>query len=203
MKGALPLAEATTIALSIRQTLLEAVESCSRVEIAGSIRRCKPVVGDIELVAQIDPAMEFGATVGIKDALRSIGVRRADPIVRKDGVAVKAPWGDRYLRGLCQYIGPIQLDLFVVRPPAEFGPVFLIRTGAAAFSQMMVTRLHRYNMVCSEGRILRRDPNGDVDVPCPTEEEFFRLVRLPVIPPELREPEFPETAALLAGETVP
>lgn len=202
MKGRLPLAEAETIAQSIRRWLLDTSGAFSRVEIAGSIRRRKPTVGDIELVAELD--LEFGAMARIQSSLRAARVQRADPTVRKDGVIVKAPWGDRYMKGV--YVAGddrVQIDLFMVRPPAEWGPVFLIRTGAAIFSKMMVTRLHRYNMVCSEGRILRREAQEDVVVPCPTEERFFELVHLPFIPPERRDFVFPETAVLLAGEPTP
>jgi DNA polymerase/3'-5' exonuclease PolX len=187
-KAPRPLEVVEPVAQHIRRCLASDAHAFRRIEIAGSIRRRKPMVGDIELVAEIDPESDLGATDRVKLALRAAGVRRANPITRSDGVEVKAPWGDRYLKGL--YGGtPLecQVDLFIVRPPAEWGVVFLIRTGSAEFSQAVVTRLHRYALRTEEGHIISKDDDGTVAyVPCESEEEFFRLARLPVIPPEKR-----------------
>jgi DNA polymerase/3'-5' exonuclease PolX len=155
-------------------------------------------VGDIELVGEIDPELDLGATDRVKAALSRAHVRRADPVVRKDGVSVQAPWSDRYLKGVYGSGTPlaVQLDLFIVRPPAEWGVVFLIRTGSADFSQAMVTRLHHYGLKSVDGAIVHSGAGGTNSyVACPAEEDFFRLARLPFIPPERRHLEDPETAA--------
>ena len=84
----------------------------------------------------------------------------------------------------------VQIDLFVVLPPAVWPVVFLIRTGSARFSQAIVTRLHRYGLQSAEGHIERKcSPNETV--PCETEEDFFRLAGMPYVPPENRTIEDP------------
>lgn len=185
-KGAIPLPTAAAHARRLAMTLYDGADALTRVEIAGSIRRLKPTVGDIEIVAEIDPEREFGATARIAHTLGSVGVHRAGPAARADGVHVRAPWGDRYMKGEWEpELGVhVQVDLFVVRPPAEWGVVYLIRTGSAEFSQAVVTRLHRYGLRSEDGRIV--DPMGRT-VPCPDEEKFFRLAGLPQIPPEDRD----------------
>jgi DNA polymerase/3'-5' exonuclease PolX len=200
MKGKLPIEEAESIASRIAGVLMGQAKAFRRVEIAGSIRRRKPLVGDIELVGEIDPELEFDATSRIKTALRMANVRRGDPTIRTDGVTVKAPWGDRYLKGIHEGAGTaVQIDLFVVRSPAEWGPVFLIRTGSAEFSQAMVTRLHRFGLRCEDGRILKQVGSQVERVPCGGEERFFELVGLPYLPPEERDIALPNTWALVGG----
>lgn len=197
MKSEMPLAEAREIAQHIAATLTMHAQAFSRVEIAGSIRRKKPTVGDIEIVAQIDPNLEFGSTGRIIHALAGTGVHRAGPITRKDGIEVSAPWSERYMKGV--YARPgltdnrIQVDLFIVRPPAEWGVVFLIRTGSAKFSEAMVTRLHRYGVRSQDGRIVNCGVPDGTEIPCSTEDDFFRLAHLPFIQPEKRDMSFPET----------
>jgi len=212
-KNPLPLADAEQLALRIRHTLLAEAGAFSRVELAGSIRRRRPYVGDLELVAEIDPERDFGATSRVKGALNAIGVTRAPPTERKTGFPALAPWGDRYLKGILRPAGePVQLDLFIVRPPAEWGVVFLIRTGSAGFSQSMVTRLHRYELKSDDGHIVSVPEHtvrgrglisgksyGEV-VPCRTEEDFFRLAHMPFIPPEEREMDNGRTQLAFAGE---
>ncbi|HEY1197596.1 MAG TPA: hypothetical protein VGG32_02565 [Thermoplasmata archaeon] len=204
-----PLEEMRPIAQQLCRSLLAEADAFSRAEVAGSVRRCRPQVGDIEIVAEVDPEREFGATERIKGVLQSLGVRRADPIVRKDGIEVRAPWGEHYMKGVLP-VWPaalsddpqaVQLDLFIVRPPADWGVIFLIRTGSAEFSQAVVTRLHQYGLQSGGGRLMRVGQFiPDPYVPCPDEEAFFRLAHLPFVPPERRQMEDPETAALFGVE---
>ena len=166
----------------------------SRVDVAGSIRRGKPEVGDIEVVAQAAPNCR---PESVRTVLERLGVRRGAP--NKAGAA--APWGTRYYRGLAEIAPGTEagLDLFVVLPPAEWGVVFAIRTGSADFSHAVVTRLHRWGLQSDQGRIVKV-ATGET-LPCSNESLFFRYARLPWIKPELRDPGMRSRA--LAGEAVP
>ena len=207
-KNPLPLNEAEAHARRLAMALYGGADAFKQVQIAGSIRRMKPLVGDIELVGEVDPEREFGATARITQVLHEIGVHRATPTIRTDGVEVKAPWGDRYMKGEWEAEAGrvVQIDLFIVRPPADWGVVFLIRTGSADFSHAVVTRLHRYGLRAQDAQIvdMAKSDGGKRGehprVPCPDEETFFKLAHLPWIPPEQRNMEDPATAALFQGE---
>lgn len=198
-KGELPLAVAEVLAESLRSVLLSRADAFSRLEVAGSIRRRRPVVGDIELVGEIDPGRDLGSTDRVRATLIRNDIVRAGPTIRKNGVHVAAPWGDRYLKGamlassaINAETTPVQVDLFIVRPPADWGVDFLIRTGSAKFSQAVVTRLHKYGLQSHHGHIIKGSvhdgtPGSTQFVPCPDEETFFRLAHMPFVPPEHRE----------------
>ncbi len=181
MKTRMPLAVGERLARSLVSSLREYPGLFSHVEIAGSIRRGAPEVGDVEIVAQ---AAKGCRPEGVRAVLGRLNVRRGEP--NKAGAA--APWGERYYRGLAPVAEGTEagVDLFVVLPPAEWGVVFVIRTGGAEFSQACVTRLHRWGLRSEQGRILRVY-TGET-LPCPNESLFFRYARLPWIPPELRDP---------------
>jgi len=170
MKTKLPLSEAEEIA---RQYLDLLAPQCARIEIAGSIRRRKTEVGDIEIVAEPLPIMDlFGASNGHRDLTLPLP-------------AIKS--GQRYK----QYALPegINLDLFVVLPPAEWGVIFALRTGGAEFSRRLVTAKRHGGYLPSiyivrDGAVRRRD-SGEV-VPTPDESDFFALLGLDLIPPQER-----------------
>jgi DNA polymerase/3'-5' exonuclease PolX len=119
-------------ARKIAETVVRKIEPhCERVEIAGSIRRGKTVVKDIEIVAQ--PLITYQ-----NDLL-------GDPVAFNP--LEQYPWGtlgwvikngQRYKKiGLTE---GIDLDLFIVLPPAQWGVILTIRTGPALFSQWCVTQ---------------------------------------------------------------
>ena len=181
MKTRVPLAVGERLAGHLVSGLRDYPGLFSRVEIAGSVRRGRPDVGDVEVVAQAAPNCR---PEGVRTVLERLYVRRGEP--NKGGAA--APWGERYYRGLAPVSDGVEVgvDLFVVLPPAEWGVVFAIRTGSAEFSQACVTRLHRWGLKSDQGRIIRI-LTGDT-LPCPDESTFFRYARLPWIRPELRDP---------------
>lgn len=76
----------------------------------------------------------------------------------------------------------MQVDLFLVLPPAEWGPLFAIRTGPADYSRAAVTKLRERGMRCEDGAIWR----GNERLACPDEATFFALCGLPYATPEAR-----------------
>jgi len=130
-------------ALKVAESLVEYFRpACMRIEIAGSVRRGKPEVKDIEIVAIPDlsppppPKLEFGKPppVVYRTLLDMMVVQMAsigDIHIMKNG--------DRYKQIYLKYAG-ICLDLFLVLPPAQWGVQMVIRTGPADFSHWLVTR---------------------------------------------------------------
>ena len=161
-----PLADAWMIA---QRSVMLLMPLCQRVEIAGSIRRRKSEVGDIEIVC-------VPMTIG--------GLFRDQPAyIPPLGQVVKD--GDRYK----QYIlgEGIKLDLYFVLPPGEWGVIFTIRTGGAKFSRMVVTQRNKGGWLPSDMEV--RDGalwQGDKFIPTPEEFDFFREIRLKWVPPPNR-----------------
>lgn len=150
---------------------------CQRIEIAGSLRRRKREVGDIEIVAipHFESDMFGNATA--------------------DHSLNYFPWKDW---GVLELNGPkqkkimlfegIQLDLFIVTPPAQWGWILLLRTGPDTYSKKMVTHKNKYGFMpghlCSdEGRIL----DGKTPVPTPEEVDVYNLFNMPYLLPECRK----------------
>lgn len=165
-----PLAEAANVAQKIVQLLRPWT---TRAEIAGSVRRRKPEVKDIEVVCE--PARSMGI---LEDRYMVDEIRE---VARFWGQTPKN--GERYIQVENVLDSGLKLDLFLVHPPAEWGPILAIRTGPAAFSEMLVTRIKGRLWRCQEGRVVNE--LGEV-VPCPTEEDFFRAAGLEYLPPERR-----------------
>jgi DNA polymerase/3'-5' exonuclease PolX len=161
---------------------------CKRVEIAGSIRREKPEVKDIELVAipqwMVAPIEEqiqdlFGSppknpkNINMLHfwAMKLAGVAGVRWI--KPGTSEVVTWepkpDGKYWRGLVDET--IKLDLFLAARD-NFGLIYLIRTGSAEFSEAVVTHAKRIGLPCKEGYL--RD-HGE---PQPTMEEPDVFARL-------------------------
>jgi DNA polymerase/3'-5' exonuclease PolX len=145
---------------------------CERIEIAGSIRRRKAEVGDIEIVAQPLPMFGlFGDQIGFQSLCLPYRATKNGP---------------RYK----QYALPegINLDLFIVLPPAQWGVIFALRTGGEKFSQRLVThRPYGYlppEYFVSDGAV-HRAYTGEI-VPTPEEEDFLSLCGVAHIPPQER-----------------
>jgi len=118
--------QATEIAERIRAKL---APHCERIEIAGSIRRRKPEVGDIEIVC-IPRTYEIGLLFG-------------ELILRDQGFCTQV---ERWpmIKGLAsgkytQRLLPegIYLDLFMARPE-NWGLIYAIRTGSAEYSHRVL-----------------------------------------------------------------
>ncbi|MBE3038289.1 MAG: hypothetical protein IMZ62_05710, partial [Chloroflexi bacterium] len=145
---------------------------CKRIEIAGSIRRGKPEVGDIEIVALPDGNFEV---LDIEIVLPGL-LPGADFIKN----------GSRYKQ--IALPDGINLDLFLVRPPAEWGVIFLLRTGPADFSRKAVTPKSKGGLLPSNCRV--RDGQvwrNDIDIPMDEEEDFLKLIGLSGLAPEKRK----------------
>lgn len=194
-----PLAVAQEAAETLRDLLAPA---CERIEIAGSIRRRKPEVKDIELVAvpRVDTAtatdlwgtpLPIDLLEGQLTALMMQSLARRDDglaireveMVRADGSIVRTHRAGPAYKALLWRRIPV--DLFIVRPPAEWGVIFTIRTGPADWSQRLVTECQRWFMRVEGGRLLH---HGD-HVPCPEERDFLDAIGQPWVEPWERSAE--------------
>lgn len=167
--GRTPLAEAWPPAARLLETL-RAVPGVVRAEIAGSLRRGRETVGDLDFVVgseDPDPVMEAFATAeGVEEV-----VARGDT---KTTVRLRSG---------------LSADVRVV-PPAVFGATLHHFTGSKEHNVEMRSRAQRRGLRVSEWGVFRRtdDDAGEEElVACASEEDIFAAVGLPWIAPELRE----------------
>lgn len=141
---------------------------CSRIEIAGSIRREKLEVKDIEIVAIPDYAFEVGG--GFSSFCKEV----------KNWQKVKGEPTGKYT----QRILPegIKLDLFMATPE-NWGLIFAIRTGSAGFSHEILARSWVKAGYKSVNGMLTK--NGEA-TEVKEEEDLFKLIGLPYVEPKLR-----------------
>jgi len=163
--------------------------ACVQIEVAGSVRRCKSEVKDIEIVCEpryatnldmfgdiIKIAQNFGSHL---DAIINtlLGVYRGT--LKKNG--------EKYKQLALTYPHSINLDFFIVTPPASWGVIFTIRTGPASFSQRLVTST-RYGGCMPPGWKVQGGAlwhDQDI-VPTPTERSLFDAIGLDWIEPMSR-----------------
>jgi DNA polymerase (family 10) len=143
---------------------LRRVPGALRAEAAGSLRRRRDTVGDIDLlVASADAAPVIRAFAGLPEVAEVLarGPTRASVRLRC-GIAS---------------------DLRVL-PPESFGAALHYFTGSKAHNIALRTRAVKMGIKLSEYGVFDRSERrlgGE------TEEEVFRSVGLPFVPPELRE----------------
>lgn len=170
--------------------------ACERVELAGSIRRKKPTVGDIELV--VVPTVEVvevrkdlftwedvehcKLTELVKDLERK-GI--FVPRLNKNGANIA--WGldgsARYLAGMYK---DFAVDVFVVRSDRMdwHGWTKVLRTGPGEANIALVTPRRKGGLL--PGDLLVHDGmvrNGIGWVPLPSEEDVFRLWGMDFVEP--------------------
>lgn len=126
MKTKMSLAEAGKLS---RDLITKLSPYCLRIEEAGSLRRKVSVVGDIELIAEPFPTYDlFGEPTYQPHALDELDWTPYGQLIKG---------GSKYKQILL--FEKITLDLFIVTPPAQWGVIFMLRTGSENFSRMMVT----------------------------------------------------------------
>lgn len=136
------------IALEAAEQLLDLLRPhCLRLEVAGSVRRQKPDVKDLELVAvplvaestagQLFATPQNALDVFLEQVPRNSSSRLCRP-AKPIGARMPA-WGPKYKVLLWQARRRwLAVDLFIVQP-GSWGPQFAIRTGPSDFSRCLVT----------------------------------------------------------------
>lgn len=105
---------------------------CHRIELAGSLRRCKELVGDIEIVAI--PKLHTNLIGEPMDSSEVDDKLAGLPIaLHKNGNKYKA-FSFEWQAGWT-----FKVDLFLQPDPATWPVNFLLRTGSSEFSKRMVT----------------------------------------------------------------
>lgn len=164
-----------------------------RIAVAGSLRRGASDVGDLELLAipkTTTEAVDRGDLWGSTHVMERDLLAEEIEVMRADGILALHPdrpaAGDRYQR-LIHTRTELQVDLFAVRPPAQWGVLFLIRTGPVAYSQAFVTEVRRRGYHVAGGALhvgsLGCGAIACTVVPTPEEADVYRAVGIPFVEP--------------------
>lgn len=180
-----------TDALPVAEHLVSLLKPCcERVEIAGSVRRGKVWVKDVEIVAvprMVGASTDlFGDPVDPQSAVKARldHMAEAGEIEKRVGNDGGTCWGVRHQRAV--YMG-VPVDFFSVLPPASWGVIFTVRTGPTGYVKHLVTStgwggLMPWGMSVADGCLWR---DGD-RVDTPEEEDFFAEIGQPMPAPSAR-----------------
>jgi len=156
--------------------MLRAVPGVKAIATAGSLRRGRATVGDLDLVvASLQPEKVMEAFVHHREVGRILGHGETKSSVE-------------FERG-------IRAQLWAY-PPERFGTGLQYATGSQAHNVRLRELALKQGYSLSEHALTRNDGH---EVLCATEEEVYAALGLPYIPPELRE-DRGEIQAAQAGE---
>lgn len=183
-------------AREIAEKLVESARPfCARAEIAGSIRRCKPEVKDIEIV--VVPKMEKVRTEETDLFETHVKIVAANVLHSQWAMADTCPitwikpsateiikWSPKpdgkYWRGYLPE-QDIKIDLFLSRPD-NWGMIYLMRTGSAEFNVWLFTHAMKMGCRAAGGYLTRKGQK----LTTPEEGDVFRHLRLGFVSPEER-----------------
>jgi DNA polymerase (family X) len=162
--GRIPLGRAWPLAQKTL-ALLKQVEGVTAAEPAGSLRRMRATVGDLDiLVAAKDSAPVMEAFTTLPGVLRVLGK------------------GDT--KSSIEFADGLRAQLWV-HPPEEFGTALVYATGSKDHNVRLREMALDKGLSLSDHSFVKTDGSGEIR--CATEEEVYAALGLPWIPPELRE----------------
>ncbi len=171
----IPLGKAWPLAHSLIEYLIKA-EGVQAVETAGSLRRMRVTVGDLDLLASAaDSQAIMERFVKHPDVIRVVGQGETKSSV--------------------EFNHGIRAQLWV-HPPSRFGTALVYATGSKDHNVRLRELALKKGLSLSEHAFSREDGS---EILCANEQEVYDTLGLPWIPPELRE-DRGEVQAALAGK---
>ena len=167
MKAKIPYKEGLDLADRIKEELSP---WCDEIEIAGSLRRKKPTIGDIEIVCIPKRQMNL---FGEPDA--SLLDMHLYSLLSDGRLLQGDKNGDNYKNFYIPALPELKLDLFITNP--ECWPViFAIRTGSANFSRRLVTQKNKGGLLPSEYNVSKgRVWDRGIPLDLSSERNFLEL----------------------------
>ncbi|MCC7130431.1 MAG: DNA polymerase/3'-5' exonuclease PolX [Anaerolineae bacterium] len=159
----IPLGKAWPYAQQLLEVLRRAA-GVQQVEAAGSLRRMRSTVGDIDLLAAAtDSVPVMQAFINHPDVVRVLGQGETKSSV--------------------EFRDNLRAQLWV-HPPERFGTALQYATGSKDHSVHLRELALKRGLSLSEQSFLKKDGS---ELLCATEEEVYATLGMPWIPPELRE----------------
>lgn len=145
-------------------SFLRALPGVEAAEAAGSLRRCRSTVGDLDLLAAAkDPGPVMKAFVSQTN--------------------VFAVLGQGEVKSSVEFNNRIRAQLWI-HPPEKWGTALVYATGSKDHNVRLRELALKQELSLSDHSFLK--PDGS-EILCATEEEVYRVLKMPWIPPELRE----------------
>jgi DNA polymerase (family 10) len=171
----IPIARAWPFAQELMVFLRE-VPGVEAVELGGSLRRMRAMVGDIDILAAAkDSRAVMDAFVNRKDVARVLGKGETKSSV--------------------EFTHGLQAQLWV-HPPEHWGTALVYATGSKDHNVRLREYAIKKGFSLSEHSLQRKDGS---EVTCEREEDVYQTLGLPWIPPEMRE-DHGEVQAAIKGE---
>jgi DNA polymerase (family 10) len=175
----IPLGTAWPVAVDLLEGLRATCDEVLDATVAGSLRRMRSTIGDIDLLAASDAPAAVMRAFG--------GHPRVDKVLLSGTTKTSV----RLHNGL-------QVDLRVLEPD-HWGAALQYFTGSQAHNVRLREIALKQGLSLSEYGFKRQDGG---EILCPREEQVYETLGLPWIPPELRE-DREEIQAALTGELPP
>ena len=145
--------------------ILKKVKGVVRAEPGGSLRRMRSTIGDLDIaVAAKESKAVMEAFVNLPRVLRVVG--RGDT------------------KASVEFMDGVRAQVWV-HPPAEFGTALVYATGSKDHNVRLREMALAKNLSLSDHSFQKTKGSGEIY--CATEEEVYKTLGLPWIPPELRE----------------
>lgn len=181
--GRIPAAVAWKVAERLRERL---AATCIHFEVAGSLRRQKPTVGDVDIVCV--PVLEEppGMLPGLGHAEPVSFTREVDAIVAGSNGAISYEVNGEAIKRLIIRLKDgtrVMADIYFTRDLEQFPALLLIRTGSARHNAYLSGLARDQGMQLGSDGLKR----GDQRVHCATEAEIFEHLGLGYREPHMRE----------------
>lgn len=159
----LPIGIARAQGLDLISRLRVLAPGISKIELAGSVRRMRETIGDLDLVA---------------------AAREPEPVINAFAVLPDIAYIERLGPNRCQVVlqNGLSADLWVL-PEEHWGSLLFHVTGSKAHGIAMRDLAHEHSAKLSEYGITK---DGTL-IPCPEETDVYAFFDMPLIPPPMRE----------------
>jgi DNA polymerase/3'-5' exonuclease PolX len=175
-----------SFAREIAESLVNDIkDTCEQIEIVGSLRRYKPVVGDIDIIVIPKFIQEDDETLFGEPVQTNLLERRLSQYCFKGILSIESngPKIKRFIKSVDGEDIPID---FYIADKSTWWTLMLIRTGSKNHNIMLARRAIDMHMQLKADGTGLLSPGGSI-IPIESEEHVFRLLNLPYRIPEDRE----------------
>ncbi|MEK6702390.1 MAG: DNA polymerase/3'-5' exonuclease PolX [Planctomycetota bacterium] len=175
---------------------LRAMPGVVRCEYAGSLRRGRETVGDIDVLVEagVEGTQISRAFRELPEVKQILAAGDSKSSARMAITMGSSRWGSGGSGGGTDDATPtVQVDLRVV-PPGRFGAAWMYFTGSKEHNVQLRERAQKMGLTLNEYGLFRAVPEGEkrewateAPIAAATEEEVFKSLGVPWVPPEIRE----------------
>ncbi len=186
------------VALPVAERIIEhmrTIEGITRAAYAGSLRRGKETIGDIDiLVCATEPQAATEAFTTMPGLVAVVASGPTKSTIRFELDVDLGRWKFEGASGDAEERPSVQVDLRVI-PETSWGAAYMYFTGSKEHNVRLRQLALKHNLTLNEYGLFPEDKadktppqkRGIAPVASSTEEEIYHALGLPAIPPELRE----------------